>query len=61
MPQRPNYRQERSDRNRNKETRKLQKLQKKTEDAARRKMLKAEGASPESPDEVPDDVKVEDE
>jgi hypothetical protein len=57
MPRRPNYRLERSDRNRSKQARKLQKLQKKNEDAARRKMLKAEDAPAQSPDEV----KAEDE
>lgn len=45
MPRRPNYRQERSERNRNKEARKLEKLQRKNEESERRKALKTEGAT----------------
>lgn len=44
MPRRPNYRQERSERNRNKEARKLEKLQRKNEESERRKALKVDGA-----------------
>ena len=54
MPKRPNYRQERAERNRSKQARQLEKLQKKSEDAARRKALKADDGMPEPEAGEPD-------
>jgi len=48
-PRRPNYNQERSDRDRSKERKKLARLQRRTEDAEKRKAEREGVAVPETP------------
>jgi hypothetical protein len=48
-PRRPNYSQERNDRDRSKERKKLARLQRRTEDAEKRKAERKDNAVPAAP------------
>jgi hypothetical protein len=50
MAFKPNYNQQRSDRNRAKQLKKQSKLQRREEDAAKRRLARGEGAAGETPD-----------
>jgi len=59
MAFKPNYRQQRTDRNRSKEQKKLEKLQKREEDAAKRKAARGDtDADPDPNDEALPDNEV---
>jgi hypothetical protein len=57
MAFKPNYNQQRSDRNRAKEQKKLARLQRREEDSTKRRMER--GDTPSSPEDPPKDSKVD--